>query len=376
MGSNRICPDTIQVEWVDETGQDEETTEVSENERLDELRSGQPDGSGSEQTGAAKPERAEGSNPEREGEFETAGFAQTREGERTYLTCVCETVCDDEEAMIADNRPEGLLPVVKKYVNGQMRLFYEITGKQSLSGHYGKKAISYKELGMMLLSVHSCLNRMEEYLLSEDCLVFCPAYVYTNITGGQLYFVYIPSPRGTFAGRIRELAHFFMEYVDYQDERAVALAGQFYQYTDAENFSMTVFLEENRAYFEEADAKKEQKDQEGEDGNALAEERQTQGAEDDWQEIKRQLEKRKHLVLAGLCAIAVSVFAVCPFDQATVWSSGQVAARSSAQTAQTLLSAGVCAGAAAVFFGYRRWAKRTLVKKEQEIYLFSAEEEK
>lgn len=328
MGSDRILPDTVQVEWL---GEAEEMTEVSEVERA----------------GSASG-------------FGTAEFAQIREGGRTYLTCACETICDDEEAMLADNRPEGLLPVMKKHVNGRLQLFYDITGKQSLTGCYGKRAITYKELGTLLLSVQSCLNRTEEYLLSEDCLVFEASYVYTNMAGGQFFFAYCPAYRGTFAEHIRELAHFLMEHVDYQDERAVALAGQFYQYADAENFSMTVFLEENRAYFEEADTAKERDDQEGEGQAVLEWERQVQEEGTELQETGGRQEKGKRSGLIGLAAIAAAGLAV--------WSSPQ--------NAQILIPAGICAGIAAVILSrYFKWAGRTLAKKEREIYLISQGED-
>ncbi|MCM1103848.1 MAG: DUF6382 domain-containing protein [Clostridium sp.] len=284
---------------------------------------------------------------------EETGFTQVREGGRTYLRCVCESFGGDEEAMLADNQMEGLLNVAKKCINGRTQLSYDITGKQSLSGCYEKKAIAYSELCAMLLSVHDCLNRMEEYLLSEGSLVFSPAYLYKNLTGGQLYFVYLPAQRDGFAEHIREFASFLMEHVEYEDERAAALAGQFYQYTEAENFSLTVFLEENRAYFEGTEVQKEEgeqtDDRSGQEWRMQEENRD--GNEAAWQQEMQDSGKRP--VLIGLIVAAIVVFIAWSLP----WN------------AQTLIPAGILAGAAAgMGVWYPGWAKRTLEKKEREIF--------
>lgn len=346
--------DTIQVEWIEVTEPEEGLAGIKEAEHLDATgrldaaerldATGQLDTAGQSDAAGQK----EGSRqPE---------FTQVREGGRTYLLCDCGDVCDDEEAMLADNRPEGLLPVAKRSVNGQIRLSYDITGKQSLSGCYGKKAIAFEALCAMLLSVHSCLNRMEEYLLSEDSLVLCPAYLYTNMGGRQLYFAYLPALGGTFSEHIRELAQFLMEHIDYEDERAVALAGQFYQYTQAENFSMTVFLEENIVYFEEPDARKEQDDP----ANDVPAEEGQLGQEPGYPaETEERQENGKRWKLLGSAAAAMIGFAA--------WQAWQVP-----WNAQARIPAGICAGiAVGIGLRYIGWAKRTLVKKEREIFFMN-----
>lgn len=312
--------DTIEVEWLEEEPESKKT----------EL-------SGKTESGQKKiPEEPE--------------FTQVREGGRTYLLCACGEAFDDEEAMLACNRPEGLLPVAKKSVNGQMMLSYDITGKQSLSGCYGKKAIAYRELCTVLLSVDGCLNRMEEYLLSVDSLILCPLYLYTNMTGKHLYFAYLPTLSGSFSEHIKELAHFLMEQVDYQDKRAVALAGQFYQYAEAENFCMTIFLEENRAYFEETDMKKEQDERAV---NPPPEEWQIQEDGGFPQMTGEEQDRGKKSVLIGLTVAAAVGFA----------------AKLLSWNAITLIPAGVCAEiAVGISIWYIGRAKRTLIKKEREIF--------
>lgn len=283
-------------------------------------------------------------------------FGFLREGGRCYLTCPSESSCEDEEVMLANNKPDGFLIVTRKSMNGQAKLLFDITGKQSLLRCYEKKKISYEELAALLLSVKSSLDRVEEYLLSEDGLVLSPAYLYRNMSGKQLYFAYLPSPADVFAQHIRELARFLMDRVDYGEDAAVELAGQFFQYTEAENFNMTVFMEENRSYFERSGMEKDQEEQAGEELEAGVLKPDETGSVE---EGEGQPLKEKKPVRTGAAIAAGALLAA--------WALPKMA--------WVLIPGGMCAGTAAGILPYWKGrAKQKLLKKEREIYLFSEEQ--
>lgn len=290
---------------------------------------------------------------------DTAGmqeFGFLREGGRCYLTCPSESGCGDEEMMLADNKPDGFLIVTLRSMNGQAKLLFDITGKQSLLRCYEKKKMSYEELIALLLSVKSGLDRVGEYLLSEDGLVLSPAYLYRNMSGKQFYFAYLPSSTGVFAQQIRELARFLMDHVDYGEDAAVELAGQFFQYTEAENFNMTVFMEENRSYFERSGMEKDQEEQAGEELEAGVLKPDETGSveEGEGQPLK---EKKPVRTGAAIAAGALLAAWVLP------------------KMAWVLIPGGMCAGTAAGILPYWKGrAKQKLLKKEREIYLFSEEQ--
>lgn len=280
-------------------------------------------------------------------------FRRVREGGRIYLTCVSESDCADEEMMLADNRPDGYLSVMKKCVNGRILFCYDITGRQPLSGCCQKQPVGQEELVLLLVSVKSCLDHAREYLLSEDKLVLNPAYVYRNLTGGAFYFVYAPSLSGTFTEHIRELAKFLMEHVDYREDPAVALAGQFFQYTEAENFSMAVFLEENREYIEHTGTV----GQEEERGEDMVTESGVEREGAGFSEEEEEADKGMRPVRRICIAIAAALF---------------LAAFSLPENASSFLPAGACACAAAgILPCYIRHAGRRLTQKERDVFMFS-----
>lgn len=345
---------------------DEILDEALEEEILDVEWLGETAGSGED--AKAEPGRDEqngwGHQPGRDeqtgqeqGAVQKSRFHVTREGSRTYLVKACEAEREDEETMIVDNRPESLLSVSVRYRNGQPCHYYDITGKQSLSHCYERKSIECEELCTMLISVGSCLDRTEEYLLSEDRLLFEAEYIYTGIDSRSLWFVYDPFLEGTFAQHVRELARFLMERVDYRDERAVTLSCQFCKYTDAENFNMAVFFEENASYFE-PDIRSEE---------ASCEEESAMHSAEDGEEKTDSLQKpdrargiRRYLAVAVLFTAALI----------------GCAAWTSPKNAPVLIGSGICAGIAAIFVHcYNRWAGRVLLRKEREVYQIYSQEQ-
>lgn len=296
----------------------------------------------------------EKSKVQAENDADAQEFMLLREGGRCYLTCAIKENCGDEEMMLVDNKPDGYLIAARKSMNGQARLFFDITGKQSLLRCYEKKKLSFEELAALLLSVKSGLDRIEEYLLSEDGLVLSPAYLYRNMSGKQLYFVYLPSLPGSFAQHIREFARFLMSHVDYGEDLAVELAGQFFQYAEAENFSMTVFLEENRSYFERSTSEQRQEEQEeGLSKTGMSKQEESEYAEKGAEEPV----KNRRLVRAGAVTAAAFFAAWALPDMRWLF-----------------VPAGLCAGTAAgILPGWMGRAQQKLLKKEREVYLFSEE---
>lgn len=312
---------------------------------------------GSDEDAKAEPGR-DGQTGQEQEAGQKSRFLVIREGSRTYLVKACRAEREDEETMIADNRPESLLSVSVRYRNGQPCHYYDITGKQSLSHCYEIKNIGWEELCTMLISVGSCLDRTEEYLLSEDRLLFEPEYIYTGIDSRPLWFVYDPLLEGTFAQHIRELARFLMERVDYRDERAVTLSCQFCKYTDAENFNMAVFFEENASFFE-PDIRSEEASCEDESSIRSAEDGEEKT--DSLPKPDRARGIRRYFAVAGLFTAALI----------------GCAAWTSPKNAPVLIGSGICAGIAAIFVhGYNRWAGRVLLRKEREVYqIYSQEQE-
>lgn len=162
--------DKIDVEWIKEEESQEPDSGQLRKECADETECGKSgvqaeDGMGPE--GGVGPE--DGADPE-DG-MGKERFELLRESGRCYLTCTLKEDCEEEAAMLAHNRPDGYLAVTQKSMNGQAKLFFDITGKQSLLRCYEKKKLSYEELAALLLSVKRCTAALQDglHIFSHCC---------------------------------------------------------------------------------------------------------------------------------------------------------------------------------------------------------------
>ncbi len=173
-----------------------------------------------------------------------------REGGRSYLLIPEEMVCGDSEEwdqyMALGIR--GLLSCKHCYRNGESYWSYDITGKQSLDDYYKEREIDFADCRCLLLSLDRILRRMYECLLSEEELRLEAEMMYIGMDEKELQLVYGRCGTGNFTMQIKQFAEYVIEHIDYQDERAVALAHQFYKYASADSFNMGEFLSENHAH--------------------------------------------------------------------------------------------------------------------------------
>lgn len=137
--------------------------------------------------------------------------------------------------MILHNSIDGVLKCRIDKVDGRGRLYYEISSKQSVMSIFEKKKITYNILRQLLDSFKDILMKLEEYLLPEEYLMMEPDYIYMEPEQNIFYFCIVPydkEPNG-----MQPLLEFLLEHIDYTDEKAVAMAYEWYKRAGEENYS-------------------------------------------------------------------------------------------------------------------------------------------
>lgn len=111
-----------------------------------------------------------------------------------YLTAPAEIsgYNDYRYRMIADNRIEGLLPLEIRNINGENRLYFDITEKENLIRCVSVKDMEMNELIKLTECMMKTSDRLKDYLMEESCLVFEPDVVFRDIKSGRYEFVCIP----------------------------------------------------------------------------------------------------------------------------------------------------------------------------------------
>ena len=94
--------------------------------------------------------------------------------------------------MLELNRIDGLLPCSLRHIDGQRYLYYEITGRQSLTNLFAGHKIPGPELWVLLKALYHIGGSLSEYLLDISQLVLMPDQIYFEFRTGKFLFTYLP----------------------------------------------------------------------------------------------------------------------------------------------------------------------------------------
>ena len=121
--------------------------------------------------------------------------------------------------MLEMNRIDGILQCGLRHIDGTGLLYYDTTGKQSLSGLYEGRKISGTELFKLLETLDRVSGSLSKYLLDEHHLVLNEEQIFYDFSSGTYYFTYYP-------GEIvnPKVFRFLADSIDSKDKRAAAAA--------------------------------------------------------------------------------------------------------------------------------------------------------
>ena len=160
-----------------------------------------------------------------------------RELNRKYLV-----MTDDSDGyqteMLIRNKAEGFIPVKKIDWDNEIKLYYDITGKQSLDKGFVKRKISYQELSELLYSISCQVKECKRLFLDVSGIVLSPEYIYMDLSNDRFYWIFYPCNRDSH--EIMDLAEYLLEHIDNCNHAVVRTVYELYRRAkegsiDAEN---------------------------------------------------------------------------------------------------------------------------------------------
>ena len=141
---------------------------------------------------------------------------------RSYMIIPCPPEAGTtgyQYRMLEMNRIEGILPCGLRHIDGESFLYYETTGKQSLSALYEGRRIPGTELFGLLEALNDVSGTLSGYLLDEQNLVLTGEQIFYDLSSGKYFFTYYP-------GEVVEpdVFRFLADGIDGTDKRAAAAA--------------------------------------------------------------------------------------------------------------------------------------------------------
>ena len=116
------------------------------------------------------------------GGYNRMNISYQREMKRNYL--IVETEKRDEipfeQNMLEQNQIDGVLHFQVRKKDTDIRFFYEITSKQPLFRLLEGQSVQAGQIRTLVRGIAYALEHMEQYLLSENCVLLTPEYLYVE----------------------------------------------------------------------------------------------------------------------------------------------------------------------------------------------------
>lgn len=133
--------------------------------------------------------------------------------------------------MILYNNILGLLQVELRSIDDKDYFYYNTTSKESLFNIYENQLIGYDRLKTLLLDIIEILESSGDYLLEEGRFVLKPQYIYIDQREQKPRLCYYVDYNEPLLEQFSGLLEYFMNKVDYKDEKAVLLVYALYKTT-------------------------------------------------------------------------------------------------------------------------------------------------
>lgn len=140
--------------------------------------------------------------------------------------------------MLTNNRIKYILPASVQQMDGNIKIYYDITDKLSLKEFKGKYRLSVNQFLGLLNSLVNIDDEIDEFQLINSGILFDPEWVFIDGDGSNVEYIYIPNaedPCGT-----EEIRNFIIKLVreGYVDGSAQMLVSNLYILLRDEDMSL------------------------------------------------------------------------------------------------------------------------------------------
>ena len=145
---------------------------------------------------------------------------------------------DFREKMLINNNPEGIL-ALKVYVTDNRKTFeYDTSGLCTLENFFHEKSIDLKALKGVFGGIAETVIKAGNYMLEESDFLIGPDHVFVG-RDNRPYIAYCPGYGKPLREQFGNLAEYFMNRIDYHDQKAVLFTYTLYMKCREEGFCVS-----------------------------------------------------------------------------------------------------------------------------------------
>ena len=162
---------------------------------------------------------------------------------------------DYQMPMLRANKIPGILEVNGCGIDGESRYTYEITGLVSMAVLFENKQVQKGDIEQFIYCLLESISQLQKYMLHPGCLLLEPEYVFCRKQ--KYFFCYLPGGKQELCESFHRMTEYFVEKLDYEDEKGITLAYELHKATLEENYDLDAIMQEYRTECEEAEEEEE-----------------------------------------------------------------------------------------------------------------------
>lgn len=171
-----------------------------------------------------------------------------------------------EERMLQCNPMEGLLVPFSETRDTERKLWYEITGKQSLELLLSNQEMGQELFCQVLSQLCGVIEKLDTFLLNENGILLEAESIFVDRKTGQTVFTYLPGKTGILAESLQRLVEYLLSKIDHKDAAAVKIAYEVYEKTLKEGYALADIRESLKLPYAREDANEMQENPGREEG--------------------------------------------------------------------------------------------------------------
>lgn len=156
---------------------------------------------------------------------------------------------DYQAEMLRENEIPGILKTDVRYVDNQMKYYYDISGKTSFKMVHKKVNLSFQDMKRLVDDLLLTIQNLQKYMLDGNSLLLEPEFIFCDKE--NFYFCYYPFNKRDAREEFHKLTEFFVREVNYKDEEGVRFAYTLHKSTMEENYSIEEIMKQFAPKYEE-----------------------------------------------------------------------------------------------------------------------------
>ena len=148
-----------------------------------------------------------------------------------------------QQKMVLHNKLPGLLEVERRQIDESFKYYYDVTNKVCIREIFSKSEISAGKIEFIISNIIKIIQDATEFLLEQDNFILLPDFIYLDSCQEFVYLCFYEFYSANVREQMVKLAEYFMEVIDYKDEKAVTLTYGLYKVLRENNCNFATIME-------------------------------------------------------------------------------------------------------------------------------------